>query len=75
MSTHNLCFGAKITEIGIPLHIKVGYISHGEVILMQWSFIQNLQGILDSLFCIIFSTRARINLFFGLKYTVFCIYV
>ena len=31
MSTHNLCFGAKIRKIGIPLHtpvlphIKVGY--------------------------------------------------
>ena len=24
-STHNLCFGAKIRKIGIPLHIKVGY--------------------------------------------------
>ena len=30
MSTHNLCFGAKIRKIGIPLqapvlHIKVGF--------------------------------------------------
>ena len=37
-STHNLCFGAKIRKIGIPLHyIKVGfkgYILHGHVILM-----------------------------------------
>ena len=41
-STHNLCFGAKIRKIGIPLHtpvcyIKVGYkgvyILHGHVIL------------------------------------------
>ena len=23
MSTHNLCFGAKITEKGIPLHAPV----------------------------------------------------
>ena len=29
MSTHNLCFGAKIRKIGIPLHTPVCYIKVG----------------------------------------------
>ena len=42
-STHNLCFGAKIRKIGIPLHTPVllyksgvlrGYSIHGRVFLM-----------------------------------------
>ena len=42
-STHNLCFGAKIRKIGIPLHTPVllyysgfqgGYTLHGQVFLM-----------------------------------------
>ena len=43
MSTHNLCFGAKIRKIGIPLHTPVllyksgvqgGYTLHGHVFVM-----------------------------------------
>ena len=43
MSTHNLCFGAKIRKIGIPLHTPVllyksgvqgGYTLHGHVFMM-----------------------------------------
>ena len=42
-STHNLCFGAKIRNIGIPLQTPVllykigvkGYTFHGHVFLMQ----------------------------------------
>ena len=38
-STHNLCFGAKIRKIGIPLHtpalLSRGYTLHGHVILMR----------------------------------------
>ena len=43
MSTHNLCFGAKIRKIGIPLQTSVllykigfqgGYTLHGHVFLM-----------------------------------------
>ena len=45
-STHNLCFGAKIRKIGIPLHTPVlllksgvcgggGYTFHGHVFLMR----------------------------------------
>ena len=29
MSTHNLCFGAKIRKIGIPLHTQFYYIKVG----------------------------------------------
>ena len=29
MSTHNLCFGAKIRKIDIPLHTPVYYIKVG----------------------------------------------
>ena len=45
MSTHNLCFGAKIRKIGIPLHTPVslyksevqggGYSLHEDVFLMK----------------------------------------
>ena len=55
MSTHNLCFGAKIRKIGIPLHTPVllykwgsrGYTLHGHVFVMSFIFLfpnNNISG-------------------------------
>ena len=45
MSTHNLCFGAKIRKIGIPLHTpvllyKVGFKGYSHVFLMYFCSVQ-----------------------------------